>query len=355
MAEELTERERDVLNAVIRCFVDSAEPAGSRTVAKRFRLGVSPATVRNTMADLEEKGFLYHPHTSAGRIPTDMAYRYYVDTLMRPVRLTAAEQRRLRDELGESDAVTALERLLRRSAQALGILSGELGLAINPRLDEAVLEKLELVSVAADKILLVLTLGSGAIRTVYVDLPGSMPPETLAAVSMILNERLAGLSLCEVRETLPDRLRDTGLGDTQASELLNIFLQSGEELFRIGEPVDEQVHLGRASVLAAQPEFASGTQLKSLIELTEQRELLASVLSRRGSSPLEITIGGEHETPELSPFTLVTSEYRSGGLSGVIGVIGPTRMPYAKIVAIVETASQLVSELLGAPERAEVE
>src|SRR5690606_38404452 len=129
-ADMLSDRVRQVLDAVIRTYVETAEPAGSRTVARRYSLGVSPATVRNTMADLEEKGFLYHPHTSAGRVPTDRAYRYYVDTLMRPVRLSVAEQRRLRRRLEESDGSTALERLIRRSAQVLGLLTAELGLAI---------------------------------------------------------------------------------------------------------------------------------------------------------------------------------------------------------------------------------
>ncbi len=345
--EQLNEREQRVLDAVIRSYVESAEPAGSRTVARRFQLGISPATVRNTMADLEEKGFLYHPHTSAGRIPTDRAYRFYVDALIRPVRLSTSERRRLREEL-ESDSGTPLERLLRRSAQALGIISGELGLAVSPALDQAVLERLELLSVSDDKVLLVLTLRSGAIRTVYIDLPGSVPTATLLAVTMILNERLAGQTLKEIRETLPERLRDSApADDAPASELLNIFLQSADDLLQ-GGGEGEGLHLGRASVLASQPEFASGSRLRSLIELTEQRDVLARALSRHDvSSPLEITIGQEHEQPELSGLTLITSKYSTAGLTGVIGVIGPTRMPYEKVIAIVESASHLLSAILG--------
>src|SRR5690606_20516659 len=186
--------------AVIRTYVETAEPAGSRTVAKRHGLGVSPATIRNTMSDLEEKGFLFHPHTSAGRIPTDLAYRYYVNTLMRPVRLSAAQQRRLRRELAEPvDGQGALERLVHRAAQALGLITGELGVAMSPRLDEVRLEKVDLVPVASERMLLVFTLQSGSIRTVYVDLAMQVPQETLAAVTRVLNERLAGLSLSEIR------------------------------------------------------------------------------------------------------------------------------------------------------------
>lgn len=343
----LSEREEAVLEAVIRTYVDTAEPAGSRTVAKQHGLGVSAATIRNAMADLEEKGFLYHPHTSAGRIPTDLAYRYYVDTLMRPTRVTAAEQRRLRKELRDEDGAGGLERVIRRAAQVMGLLTGELGVAIAPRLDEAVLEKLEIVVVSSEKVLLVLTLRNGVVRTVYIDLPATVAAEPLAALAVILNERLAGLALGAIRASLPARLRDAA-DDPQSGELLNIFMQSAGELMGGEELGGDDVMLGRTSVLANQPEFANGMKLKSLIELTEQRDLLKSVLQARTriGTPT-ITIGSEHGHPSLSPFTMVTSEYRFGPLSGVVGVMGPTRMPYEKVAAIVEYTSLLMGELAG--------
>jgi heat-inducible transcriptional repressor len=344
LAGGLTDREERILEAVIHTYVETAEPAGSRTVAKRHGLGVSPATIRNAMSDLEEKGFLFHPHTSAGRIPTDLAYRYYVDTLMRPVRVPAAHQRRVRRELQE-EGQGPLERLIRRSIQVLGIVTGELGLAIAPRLDDVVLEKLELALVSAEKILLVLTLRSGVVRTVYVDLPGSLPAQTVVAVTMVLNERLAGLTLAEIRRTLPDRLRDAA-GDEPTAELLNIFMQAAEDVLDPSGLSGADLLLGRTSVLANQPEFSSGARLRSLIELTEQRELLTGVLAaREHDRAAKITIGGEHGDPKLSTLTLVTAEYRLGRLSGVLGVIGPTRMPYEKVAAIVEYTSNLMTEL----------
>jgi heat-inducible transcriptional repressor len=347
-ASGLTDREEHVLEAVIRTYVETAEPAGSRTVARRHGLGVSPATIRNAMSDLEEKGFLFHPHTSAGRIPTDQAYRYYVDTLMRPLRIPAAEQRRLRRELQE-DGQGPLERLISRSIQVLGLVTGELGVAVAPRLDEVVLEKLELALVSAEKILLVLTLRSGVVRTVYVDLPGAVPATTLEAVNTVLNERLAGLTLSQVRDTLPDRLRDAGTDDSTA-QLLNTFMQSAEDVLDASGVTGADLILGRTSVLANQPEFSSGPRLRSLIELTEQTDLLADVLAGRAHADAPtITIGGEHGAPELSTLTLVTSEYRLGNVSGVLGVLGPTRMPYAKVAAIVEYTSNLMSELASPP------
>lgn len=344
----LTEREEQILEAVIRTYVETAEPAGSRTVARRHGLGVSPATIRNAMSDLEEKGFLFHPHTSAGRIPTDQAYRYYVDTLMRPLRLRVAEQRRLRRELQEEGA-GPLERLIDRSIQVLGLVTGELGLAIAQRLDEVVLEKLELALVSAERILMVLTLRSGVVRTVYVDLRGAVPAETLVAVNTILNERLSGLTLSQIRATLPERLRDAGADDT-ATELLNIFMQSAEDVLDGGGMPGADLLLGRTSVLANQPEFSSGPRLRSLIELTEQKDLLTDVLTaREHDSTPTITIGGEHGNPKLQTLTLVTSEYRMGNVTGVLGVIGPTRMPYEKVAAIVEYTSNLMSELASPP------
>lgn len=345
-AEPLTEREEQVLEAVVRTYVRTAEPVGSRRATKQYPLGVSPATVRNTMADLEDKGFLYHPHTSAGRVPTDLAYRYYVDALMRPMRLTHHERDKLRRELKETGA-GALEWLVHRAAQALGLLTGELGVAVAPRLDEAVLERVELAAVSSEKVLLMLTLDSGVVRTVYVDVPLSVPRGTLASVTVLLNERLAGQTLKEIRSTLPERLRDAAPGDAPATELIRVFVQSGDELFEWDGVVGEELHLGRTSVLANQPEFANSAELKRLIELTERRDLLTGVLGgREHEAPLNITIGEEHRPPELHTFTVVTSEYHAAGMNGVIGVIGPTRMPYDKVVAIVDRTSGLVSELL---------
>ncbi len=348
IGQDLSERERQVLDAVVRTYVDSAEPAGSRTLAKRFDLGVSPATVRNTMSDLETKGYLFHRHTSAGRIPTDQAYRFYVDRIMRPQPLTEVERERLVHEI-EIGASSAVERLVQRATRALSLLSRELGVAVAPSLEEAIIERLELIQVSSAKILMVMSIRSGFVHTVYVDLPGEVQADVLASVTQVLNERLAGLTLQEISETLPERLRDTGMGDGGgADELLNIFIQSSAELFDWTPLQGGKVHLGQTSVLAAQPEFNTGERLKGLIELTEQRALLADVLgSREHKGGLKITIGSENPEEALSDFTLVTADYRVGQLKGVIGVIGPTRMPYEKVIAIVDYTSTLVNKVLG--------
>lgn len=342
---DLTDRERQVLEAVVRTYVDTAEPAGSRTVSRVYDLGVSAATVRNTMSDLEEKGYLFHPHTSAGRVPTDLAYRFFVDRLMEPAAPSARERADLVREL-EGVGTSAVERLVLHAARALSFISSELGVAVAPTLDDAVLEKLELIKVSSSKVLLVATIRGGVVRTVYVDLPVEVPSETLAMVMIALNERLGGQRLSELRRTLPERLRDS-VADERGAELINIFVQSGGELFDLHSLESGRLHLGPASVLASQPEFESGEQLKNLISLTEDRDLLAQAVgNREHTGRLRITIGEENDVDVLSGFTLVTAEYRVGDLKGVLGVIGPTRMPYEKVVTIVDYTSSLVTRML---------
>ena len=342
MIDTLTDRERQVLEAIVQSYVDTAEPVGSRVLAKRFRLGVSPATIRNAMSDLEEKGFLFHPHTSAGRIPTDRAYRLYVDTLMREQSVTKQERNALREGLAAQG--TAVPDILRRAAEMLGVLTQELGVAVAPSLDGAVLERLELIAIASDRLLLVLSLMSGLVRTIFVQVPGSVPADAIVGITRVLNERLAGLTLRKIRQTLGERLRDSA-GSPAEAELLDIFLATGEQLFDV--PAGEDVVVGRTSVLADQPEFATGPGMRSLIELTEQRDTLRKILGQHSeANSVTITIGGEHQAQELSNLTLITSPYRAGALSGVIGVLGPTRMPYEKVVALVEHTSKMVGELL---------
>jgi heat-inducible transcriptional repressor len=342
---DLSERERQVLEAVVRTYVATAEPAGSRTVLRGFDLGISPATVRNTMSDLEAKGYLFHPHTSAGRIPTDQAYRFFVDRLMEPLAPSRAERASLEREL-ERAGTSAVERLILHATRVLSLISNELGVAVAPRLETAVLEKLELIQVSSSKVLLVATIRGGVVRTVYVDLPIEVPPDTLGNVTVALNERLAGLSLPEIRRTLSARLRDSA-NDETGKEIINIFIQSGAELFDFGALDSSQLHLGPTSVLASQPEFGTGARLKSLIDLTDQRDLLAAAVgNREHKGTIRITIGAENDASALSDFTLVTAEYSVGGLRGVIGVIGPTRMPYEKVVTIVDYTSSLVTRVL---------
>lgn len=340
--EPLSERELRVLEAVVQCYIETAEPAGSQTIARRFGLGVSPATIRNTMSELEDKGYLFHPHTSAGRIPTDLAYRVYVDEIMRLTPPSTQDRVALHTELTGSR--TAIEEIMWRAAQVLGVLTQELGVAVAPALDELVLERLELVPVSTERLLLLFNLRSGVVRTIFVEVSARVTPVIIQDVARILNERLAGLTLLQIRGTIEERLRDAG-APGGGRELLNIFIAEREGIFDLSnEP--NAVMLGSAQMLAEQPEFASNARMRELLRLTEGRDLLKRALASRRTQGLSITIGGENPDSRLSGFTLVTSSYEAGDLRGVIGVMGPTRMPYDKIIGLVEHTSRLVEGLL---------
>jgi heat-inducible transcriptional repressor len=338
----LTDRERQVLEAVIHTFVETAEPAGSRTLAKRYDLGVSAATIRNTMSDLEERGYLSHPHTSAGRVPTDQAYRVYVDSLMGPVVASAVEQDALRRELRPER--TAIEGLLQKAAEVLGVLTQELGIAVAPSFSDAVLDRLELVQASSERLLMILVLEGGAARTIFVEVANELPPEAVASVQLVLNERLSGHTLREIRQSLRERLRDAG-GDLESRELLNIFIEEADSLFELGSDGGKLV-LGSAQMLVEQPEFHSSDEMRNLLELTERRELLRTALEKRPSPGISITIGTENVDPRLSRLTIVTSTYQCGPFAGIIGVMGPTRMPYRKVVTMVEHTSRMLGDLI---------
>ncbi|HTC24149.1 MAG TPA: HrcA family transcriptional regulator, partial [Gemmatimonadales bacterium] len=194
------------------------------------------------------------------------------------------------------------------------------------------------------RLLLVFNLRSGVVRTIFVQVPSNLPAASVQQVAAVLNERLAGLTLQEIRQTLVERLRDAQ--SVQGSrELLNIFIAERDDIFDLSAEATSVV-LGSAQMLADQPEFSSGLGLRGLLELTERRDLLRRALEARRQAGLSITIGGENLDPRLSNFTLVTSSYQVGDLRGLIGVMGPTRMPYEKIIGLVEHTSRLVEDLL---------
>lgn len=337
---DLNEREALVLEAVVRTFVETAAPAASRTLARRYELGVSPATIRNTMSDLTRKGYLSQPHASAGRMPTDKAYRYYVDTLMRPGRLTPEEAGRIEAALGLSRTVE--ERLLARAVKALSVVTQELGVGLAPRMEEGILEKIDLVAVSRDRMLIVLALRSGPVRTIFVEGERDDSDAALDGVAGFLNERLGGQSLREIRETYRDRLAEA---PAEHAGIVNIFLEQAEGLFAPRPPAGDDVLLGPTAGLAAQPEFADREHLRTLLQLTEQRDVLAEALRDRRADGIVISIGGEHAVPPLVDFSMVTAEYEMGSVHGTIGVIGPTRMPYDRMVSLVEYTARLLSTL----------
>jgi len=268
-----------------------------------------------------------------------------VDSLMRVAPIASSDRDLLAEQLASGGGST-IEAILRRAAQSLSVLTQELGMAVGPRLDRILLQRLELVRLSSERLVLVLSLQGGAVRTIFVEISELIADNALAEVSFVLNERLAGLTLSEIRSSLGSRLRDAN-AVPGGRELLNIFVQERDSIFDDPLKRDESLVLGQTSVLAEQPEFASSDKMRRLLALTESNEHLTELLRRRHVNPgVSITIGNEHGDPRFENFTIVTSEYRAGSLTGVIGVIGPTRMPYEKVIAVVTHASRLVSDLL---------
>ena len=348
-SEELSRRERRVLEAVIRSYVETAEPAGSRTLSRRFGLGVSPATIRNTMSDLEEKGFLFHPHTSAGRVPTNKAYRALRRLAARvSPPFAPTETERLAEEITAGGGSSPIETILRRAAQTLGVLTQELGVALGPRLDHSVLAPLELVRVSSERLLMVLTLEAGVVRTVFVEVPGEIADGALDEVTAVLNERLAGLTLarfarrcrraCATRA--PHRARPSC--STSSFRKASSCSTPPPDGRRTARGARRGVGARRAAgVLGRRPHAAACS--RSPRRRTRWATRFAAALTAPGIS---ITIGAEHDDPRFEDFTVVTAEYHVGSLAGVIGVIGPTRMPYDKVISLVSHTSRLVSDLL---------
>jgi heat-inducible transcriptional repressor len=261
---------------------------------------------------------------------------------MLPLALKEHDQLSARISTGGS----AVESILRRAAQSLGVITQELGVALGPRLDTSTVERLDLVKLSSERLLVALTLSGGSVRTIFVESRGEIADVAIAEVTRVLNERIAGLTLREVRTSLAERLRDTG-PTPDAAELLNVFIEEGEQLFESATGRDDDVLLGQASLLAEQPEFASVDNMRKLVALTETREHLGDLLRNRSDKPgITISIGNEHRDPRLENLTIVTAQYRSGTVTGVIGVIGPTRMPYDKVISLVTHTSRLLTELL---------
>jgi heat-inducible transcriptional repressor len=208
-------------------------------------------------------------------------------------------------------------------------------------------EHVDLIRLSSERWLVTLALSAGAMRTIFVDVRGEIADAAIAEVTRVLNDRLAGLTLRQIRSSLGDRLRDVG-PTRDASDLLNVFIEEGDQLFDNAlDSDDDTVLLGQASVLAGQPEFATIDNMRKLVALTETREKLGELLRRRSETGgVSITIGNEHNDPKLASFTVVTASYHAGPLSGVIGVIGPTRMPYDKVISLVTHTSELLTDLL---------
>lgn len=339
--ERLSGREERILQSIVDSFIQTAEPVGSRTIAQKYKLGLSPATIRNTVMDLEEWGFVWQPYTSAGRIPTDKGYRYYVDSLMRVERLSPVEKDTIREkvEVGLGEAGQVLEQATRVLADA----SRQLGVVVPPRFYQGIFKRLDLVRLSEDRVLLVLTIRAGLVRTMVAEIDPNVLDQALDETAQVINERLSGLSLGEIKSSLDERLDNLGLGDPR---VVQVFKDSVDHLFDFRE--FEQLHLGGTKNILSQPEFTDRQKLRSLMEVLEERQGMLQVLNQVGQGEgVTVTIGSENPYRKMRFCSLVASTYWVGNVTGTLGVIGPTRMRYGRLVSLVDYMAQLLTSILG--------
>ena len=330
-------RKQQVLKAVVQDYVDTAEPVGSRTLARKYGLGVSPATIRNEMADLEEMGFLEQPHTSAGRIPSDRGYRFFVDVLMD----TVAPPPELVERLHRmySERVDQVGRLLKQTAKVLSEATDCLALVESPRVEPVTFRHLQLLPLSERRALLLLVTEEGLVQQRLVQLPEPVDENELQQISTVLTRRLAGLTLDQVRRTV---LRELHEELATCGALLDVAL---EALRPPASDDDQLLFVLGTRYLFRQPEFQDVQRAQAVLGLVEQQELVRELLGHQDSGEVVVTIGHENSHPDLYDCSIVTASYRLGSeTAGRIAVLGPKRMQYARISGLIELLAHMLSE-----------
>lgn len=340
--DQLSERERDILRHVVHNYIQTAVPIGSRYISKRFEKQLSPATIRNVMADLEELGFLSHPHTSAGRVPTDIGYRYYVDYLMEVSDLSNRQKDEIEKQL---DAALAGETLLRETSKLLGKITKQLSVVTSPHIASGVFEKLELLPISASKLLVVISIRSGLVKTIMLEVGVELSRQSLEQINRLLNERLAGLTLQQIRETFAERVKDV---QDDKTGLVRLFIDSVDKLFDDVREHDK-VHISGTQNIIDQPEFGDPRNFRSVIELIENDDIIVHLLEKHDELEKDfvITIGSENEDQKAKEYSVVTATYNLKGVMGRVGIIGPRRMDYAKAVPLIDYVAKSIARMLG--------
>lgn len=344
---ELSEREKEVLELIIQNFILTANPVGSRFLAKHSDLGLSDATIRNVMADLEEQGYITHPHTSAGRIPTDKGYRLYVNNMMRVGQLSQTERAKIDQNIDQlvADRTTQSEDILRMSSKILGQISKQISIVLSPKLSTGIFEKLEMVSLSSSKIMVIISIRSGLVKTIMLEVRTEFSPRQLSELSQILNQRLAGLTLEQIRQTFAERVADC----EDSSGLLRIFIDSADKVFD-EQPQTDRVYVAGKENILAYPEFEQPEKVRGIIELVEDEKVIVHLLEEsmptESNETISIRIGKENVESKIKECSIVTAQYTVGNAIGTIGVIGPTRMNYAKVVRVIDYISKRLSQAL---------
>lgn len=339
---ELSERARDVFRSVVESYLASGAPVGSRTISRMAGLNLSPASIRNVMQDLEELGLLAAPHTSAGRMPTETGLRLFVDGMMQASRLTAAERRAIEAQLDEEGPV---EEALAATTAALSGLSACAGIVLVPK-REPVLRQFGFVPLSADQALAVLVGADGSIENRVVDLPEGVPSSALSEAANFVSQRLAGLTLEQAKARLEEEIkRGRAALDRAAQELIARGLATWS---KDGAERPVLIVRGQANLLEAGA-AADLERVRQLLEELEGKEEISRLLARaRDARAMKIFIGSENELFSLSGSSVIAAPYHDteGQVVGVVGVIGLTRLNYARVVPMVDFTAKTLSKLM---------
>ena len=351
MSHDLSERERQVLSIIIQAYVINAAPVGSRYIAKNYNLGLSDATIRNVMADLEDEGYISQPHTSAGRVPTDKGYRYYVDLIMRVRRIEEEEKKRIDHNFMQLnyDPKDSAE-VLNAAATVLGSISQQLSVVISPKLSNALFERLDMILLSSSRIMVVLSIQSLFVRTIVMELNLEVSRQQIDTVIELLNQRLSGLTLSEIRNSISRRLADCD----KDKALLNMIVRSADNLFD-DSPILERLYIAGTEYIVNQPEFDQPQKVRDLVCMIEDKSRMAELLSERDEElvpnntsglDVSISIGRENTASTAEDFTVVTTPYYVGNTIGKLGVLGPKRMDYERVVRLVNYMADRLSHSL---------
>jgi heat-inducible transcriptional repressor len=325
----LDDRKARVLRAVVEEYIETGLPVGSRIIAKRYRLGVSPATIRNEMADLEDTGYLDKPHTSSGRVPSDRGYRFYVDELMPAKRLTADESRAIESLFRTKmrDVVS----FLREAVRLVSDTSNYLGFVLGPDSESVTFRSIHLLPASSDKALLVLITDIGFVETCLIEMR-DVSNEELKAISEILSRNLTGVTMDRVADRAYSLLRE------ETSRYAMIVEQVVEFLQGVTMSDSERLYVGSPVNLLNLPEFRDVERLKGVISAIETNGIIQTLLTKyQDETNPTIRIGAENEAESIRDISMVYGTFSAGRTEGKIGILGPKRMDYSKAVAIVST------------------
>jgi len=342
--QNLNERTRKVLYAVIQSYINYPDPVGSRIVSKRYSFGLSPATIRNIMSDLEDMGFLTQPHTSAGRVPTDLGYRFYVDSITAEgdsysnieIEILQGLYRRL--EILKNN----IDLLLSETTKSLSVLSHYLGVAMSPAHDMSTLSRISLLKYHAAKVAVVLLSDEGVIRNKVVSVDPDISQKDLNRIAQYLNSEFSGSTFDEIRIRL---LREMSREKVKCDNLISKAMAICKEALYF--PFNELFVSGLSEVLDL-PDFADLKKIRELSRAIEDKHVMIKLLDRLSDSEgIQVVIGSENSTQGMQDFSLIVSPCREGNQQvGVVGIIGPTRMNYAKAMYIVENTSKFITRML---------